>query len=80
MADSVYRLHLELGPRAQEALKQLKKDMEARSHSEVIRTALQVIEKLVKEVQAGASVLIKRKDGDQVEILLPGVGEVTKRH
>lgn len=68
------RVNLVLGPRSAEALDKLKASLEATSHVDVVRIALQVTKHLADEIEAGGQVMIERKSGELVRIrLLPFV-------
>jgi hypothetical protein len=66
-----HRLNLELGPKSVAALSRLQDALETASQAETIRLALQVLAKLVDETQAGARVMIERRDEERTELLLP---------
>ena len=67
------RINLDLGPKSSAALRNLQDSLETASQAETIRLALQTLEKLVQEAEAGGTVTIERANGDTVEVLIPGV-------
>lgn len=69
--ENVHRLNLELGPKSFQALTELQDVTETASKAETIRLALQVLLKLVQETQRGARITIQRKDGENLEVVLP---------
>lgn len=68
---ATYRINLVLGPRSFEVLTRLQAATEASSKVETIRLALQTLAKLAEEAQEGSRVLIERRDGERIEVLLP---------
>jgi hypothetical protein len=68
-----HRINLELGPNSYRALKALQASLESASQAETLRFALQTLAKLVEETRDGGRVVIERKNGDVVQVLLPGV-------
>ena len=67
------RLTLDLGPKSAEALQNLQDSLETASQAETIRYALQTLENLVEEAEAGGKIIIQRPNGDTVEVIVPGV-------
>lgn len=67
------RLNLDLGPKSSEALRKLQESLETASQAETIRLALQTLEKIVEEAEAGGRITIERPDGERVEVVVPGV-------
>jgi hypothetical protein len=66
-----HRINLELGPNSYRALKGLQESLESASQAETLRLALQTLAKLVEETRDGGRVIIERKNGDVVHVLLP---------
>lgn len=69
----VHRINLELGPNAFASLELLRESTESSSQVEAVRLALQTFHKLVDEAQAGGKIIVERKDGSKLEIIIPGV-------
>ena len=66
----IHRLNLELGPKSYAALEALQAALETSSQAEAIRLALQTVSKLVEETKKGGRIIVERKAGDQIEIVL----------
>jgi hypothetical protein len=64
------RLNLELTPATKERLDRLQEATEARSMVEAITRALAVYETLVKEYDRGSEIVVRRKDGKELTLLL----------
>ncbi len=64
------RLNLELTPATKERLDRLQEATEARSMTEAISRALAVYETLVKEHAQGSDIVVRRKDGKELSLLL----------
>ena len=61
----IHRLQLELPMASFERLKRMRDKTEAASYIEVLKNALRLYEALVDEAEAGNTVCIKQKDGDE---------------
>lgn len=70
MRKDAHRLNLELGPKTAEALSYLQEAIDAPSQAETIRVALQTCTRLAREAARGGSILVKRKDGEVLKIML----------
>ena len=68
-ADTV-RLNLEITQGTKERLDRLQEATEARSMVEAISRALAVYETLVREHEQGSDIVVRRKDGRELNLLL----------
>ena len=62
------RVQLELPPSSMARLKALREKTEAASYAEVLRNALRLYEAMIEEAEKGNDVIIRRKNGEPVEI------------
>ncbi len=69
--DDAERINLVLGPKSSRALDELQVATESNSKSETIRVALQLMAQLVRESRAGGRVVVERRDGDRIKVILP---------
>jgi len=58
------RVQMDLSPSSLERLKRLKKMVEAKNYTDVMKDALRLFEWIVEEESAGSKFVIKKKDGE----------------
>ena len=69
MADrDTTRVQLELPPTSMARLRALRDKTEASSYAEVLKNALRLYEALIKEAEQGNDLIIRRKNGEPVEM------------
>ena len=66
MAKATTRVQFEMPEQSYNRMIALKDKIEASSHAEVIRRALQLYEAVIEETERGGEVSIRREDGNEV--------------
>ena len=75
MAKTTTRVQLELPERSHQRLKALAAKTEASSYAEVIRNSLRLFEAIVKEVDGGGAVFVRRSNGVEWPLQVFATGE-----
>lgn len=67
MPKATTRVQFEMPEQSYQRLVALRDKIEASSHAEVIRRALQLYEALIEEAEKGAEVSVRSVDGDEIK-------------
>jgi len=73
MSSKLVPVNMKLRNNTIEKVASLKEMLHTNNRTEVVSTAVRVLESLVRDVQAGAKIIIQHKDGSKETIRFPGL-------
>lgn len=56
-----------------EKIEEMRKILNTQNRSEIVRTSIDVTEMITKAIEDGGSIIVQKKNGEQMKLTIPGI-------